>query len=102
MTGTAPDIGYMPDLEKYLARGKCRQATEKLEKNIPEGFPTKLTGSYVWDPKILANTYNWNYHLTPEDIDEINHALHQFKGMSLMFLLRSCSIFVISLLNTCL
>ncbi|KAJ5987000.1 hypothetical protein N7451_011365 [Penicillium sp. IBT 35674x] len=80
MAGDAPDIGYMPDFEEYLARGKRRQATENLEKNVPEGFPTKLTGSYVWDPKILANTYNWNYHLTSEDIHEINHALKQFKA----------------------
>lgn len=89
--GTPPDIGYMPDHEKYLARGKRRQATEHLDKHVPEGFPSKLTGSLVWDPDNLAKTYNWNYHLTPEDIDEINKALQQFKGMPLYCSLEFCS-----------
>lgn len=91
-SSTPPDIGYMPDHEKYLARSQRRQATENIDKKVPEGFPSQLTGSLVCDPNSLANPYNWNYHLTPEDIDEIKNALRQFKGMSLGILLKLFSI----------
>ncbi|KAB8226114.1 hypothetical protein BDV33DRAFT_186908 [Aspergillus novoparasiticus] len=77
-----PEIGYMPDYDSYLARGKRRQETETLDKNVPEGFPSQLNGSLVWDPRSLANTYDWNYHLTAEELDEINNALRHFKYTS--------------------
>lgn len=76
-----PDIGYMPDYDKYLARSKRRQETEKLDKHLPEGFPSSLSGDLVWDGNTLNNRYSWNYDLTAEDLDEINNALRHFKCM---------------------
>jgi hypothetical protein len=78
-------IGYMPDYAQYLARGKRRQETEKLDQHLPKGFPPSLSGDLVWDGKDLADVYNWNYYLTSEDIDEINSALQQFKCMLLFY-----------------
>ena len=74
-------LGYMPDHDQYLARGKRRQETEKLDQHLPDGFPPNLSGDLVWEGKSLAATYNWNYYLTAEDLDEINHALRHFKCM---------------------
>lgn len=76
-----PDIEYMPYYDKYLARGKRRQETEKLDKHLPKGFPSHLCGSLVWDPDTIAISYDWNYHLTVADLDEINNALRHFKCM---------------------
>ncbi|KZF23907.1 TfdA family taurine catabolism dioxygenase TauD [Xylona heveae TC161] len=73
------DIGYMPNYDKYLARGKRRQENEKLDKQLPKGFPSSLSGDLVWDANSLVNKYDWNYQLTAEDLDEINNALRHFK-----------------------
>ncbi|OQE16248.1 hypothetical protein PENFLA_c028G03201 [Penicillium flavigenum] len=75
-------IGYMPDYDQYLARGKRRQETEKLDQHLPKGFPPSLSGDLVWDGKDLADAYNWNYYLTSEDVDEINSALQHFKSLN--------------------
>ncbi|OQD63625.1 hypothetical protein PENPOL_c009G02943 [Penicillium polonicum] len=75
-------LGYMPNHDQYLARGKRRQETEKLDQHLPEGFPPNLSGDLVWEGKSLAATYNWNYYLTAEDLDEINHALRHFKSLN--------------------
>lgn len=77
----SPEIGYMPDRDRYLARRQQRQATENLDKKLLEGFPSQLTGSLVWNPENLTNTYDWNYHLTTADLEEINAALRHFQGM---------------------
>ncbi|KAI8715107.1 TauD domain-containing protein [Fusarium sp. LHS14.1] len=78
-----PDIGYTPNLDKYLARVKRRQETEKFETTLPEGFPKELVSDLVWDGKDLADKYDWNYHLTEADIEEIDEALKNFKSLSL-------------------
>lgn len=75
-----PDIGYTPDHDKYLERVKRRRETEKLEKSLPPGFPQRLDSDLVWDGNTLAETYDWNYRLTEEDINEIESALRHFKS----------------------
>jgi hypothetical protein len=77
-----PDIGYTPDHDKYLARIKRRQETEKLDKSLPPGFPEKLQSDLVWNGDDLLRHYNWNYVLTEADIEEIEAALRHFKGIS--------------------
>ncbi|CCC09604.1 hypothetical protein SMACR_03635 [Sordaria macrospora] len=76
-----PDIGYTPDHDKYLERVKRRRETEKLEKSLPPGFPQRLDSDLVWDGNTLAETYDWNYRLTEEDINEIESALRHFKSL---------------------
>ncbi|KAF4970845.1 hypothetical protein FSARC_2211 [Fusarium sarcochroum] len=78
-----PDIAYGPDLDKYLARVRRRQETETLATTLPEGFPQELQSDLVWDGKDLAANYDWNYHLTEADIEEINEALNHFKSLNL-------------------
>ncbi|KAE8148252.1 TfdA family taurine catabolism dioxygenase TauD [Aspergillus avenaceus] len=73
-------LEYMPDYDQYLARVKHRQETEKLDQHLPKGFPASLSGDLVWEGKDLADRYNWNYHLTGEDLDEIEQALQHFKS----------------------
>jgi hypothetical protein len=75
-----PDIQYLPDEIKYAARTKRRLATEDLPKTLPEGFPTKLDSDLVWDGKSLAESYDWNYHLSDKDLEEVEAALVHFKG----------------------
>ncbi len=74
-----PDISYLPDHDKYLARIKKRLETEKLDKSLPPGFPQKLESELVWDGNTLAESYDWNYVLTEADIEEIDAALKHFK-----------------------
>jgi hypothetical protein len=74
-----PDIGYTPDHDNYLARTQRRFETEKLSNSIPPGFPTELQSSFVWDGNTLAESYDWNYVLTPADLEEIDAALAHFK-----------------------
>ncbi|KAM5344758.1 hypothetical protein ACJ41O_010620 [Fusarium nematophilum] len=77
-----PDITYAPQLDKYLARAKRRQETETLRTTLPAGFPQKLVSDLVWDGKDIAARHDWNYHLTDEDISEIDEALRGFKALN--------------------
>ena len=75
-----PDISYAPNLEKYQARTASRLAEGNLPKTLPEGFPSKLQGDLVWEGETLAETYDWTYVLSEEQLDEIEAALRHFKG----------------------
>ena len=74
-----PDIGYTPDLDKYLARVQQRLATEKLEKTLPTGFPAKLQSELVWDAQRVESSYNWTYELSAEELDDIDSGLKHFQ-----------------------
>lgn len=74
-----PDIEYRPDFEKYQARTARRLAEGNLQKTLPEGFPQNLTGDLVWEGETLADTYDWTYVLSEEQLDEIEAALKHFK-----------------------
>ncbi|KAL3462243.1 hypothetical protein BJX64DRAFT_277316 [Aspergillus heterothallicus] len=76
-----PDIRYLPDPIKYAARTKRRLQTGDLPKTLPEGFPEKLESDLVWNGKSVGEVYDWNYHLTEEDVQEIKAALQHFKGL---------------------
>ncbi|KAL2813643.1 hypothetical protein BDW59DRAFT_167451 [Aspergillus cavernicola] len=76
-----PDIQYLPDPDKYAARTQRRQDTENLAKTLPKRFPQKLSSDLAWDGKELGGVYDWNYHLSEEDIQEIENALQHFRGL---------------------
>ncbi|KAL6157916.1 hypothetical protein ACJQWK_07660 [Exserohilum turcicum] len=83
MTGPAgqPDIGYAPDLDKYLARVAHRKATEELPSQLPEGFPRKLKSELVWDGSTIGDQYNFVYEVNAEELEEIEDALKHFKSL---------------------
>lgn len=74
-----PDIAYAPDFGKYQARVERRQKTETLSKDLPPGFPAELKGDLVWDGRTLAETYNWTYTLSADQLAEVDHAVTHFK-----------------------
>lgn len=74
-----PDIAYTPRYENYKTRTTRRIHTEKLVQYLPEGFPAKLDSDLVWDGNNLEESYDWNYHLTPADLAEVDEALKHFK-----------------------
>ncbi|KAK4183243.1 high-affinity methionine permease [Podospora australis] len=78
-----PDISYLPDHDNYLARVERRTATETLTKALPPGFPNQISNNLVWDGNDLAETYDWNYKLTSEDLEEIESALQHFQSLDL-------------------
>ncbi|KAL4957575.1 hypothetical protein BDW69DRAFT_19004 [Aspergillus filifer] len=78
-----PDIQYLPDATKYAARTKRRQEEEELPKSLPEGFPRELSSDLAWDGRELANVYDWNYHLTEDDLKEVEQALQYFKALNI-------------------
>ncbi|EOA90417.1 hypothetical protein ACJQWK_07660 [Exserohilum turcicum] len=82
-TGPAgqPDIGYAPDLDKYLARVAHRKATEELPSQLPEGFPRKLKSELVWDGSTIGDQYNFVYEVNAEELEEIEDALKHFKSL---------------------
>ncbi|ROV93697.1 hypothetical protein VPNG_08836 [Cytospora leucostoma] len=69
-----PDIVYPPDYAKYQARAARRVATERLPTTVPEGFPEQLHGDLVWEGDTVAETYDWTYVLSEEELAEINEA----------------------------
>jgi hypothetical protein len=75
-----PDIQYLPDPVKYAARAERRQREEDLPRTLPEGFPQRLKSDLAWDGKTVGEVYDWNYHLTEDDLKEVEHALRHFKG----------------------
>lgn len=78
-----PDIEYAPNYAKFKARGERRMKTETLPTSIPEGFPHQLQGDMVWEGEKLAESYDWTYVLSEEQLDEINDAVSHFKCESL-------------------
>ncbi|KAF2633272.1 Clavaminate synthase-like protein [Macroventuria anomochaeta] len=78
-----PDIAYAPDYTKYLARGERRMKDESLQKTLPAGFPQKLNSELVWEGKDIGKQFDWDYHLTKEDLLEIDNALKHFKASGL-------------------
>lgn len=74
-----PDIQYHPDWHKYQARAARRAKLDNLPKTVPEGFPTELKGDLVWEGETLAETYDWTYVLSAQQLEEIDHALAHFR-----------------------
>lgn len=100
-----PDIAYAPDLQKYQARTARRLAGGDLPKTLPEGFPSELQGDLVWEGETLAETYDWTYVLSDDQLDEIEGALRYFKGahaspsgsLSCIYLCRSAPRLILTL-----
>lgn len=83
-----PDIQYAPDYAKYQARAARRVQTETLPTSVPDGFPDKLDGDMVWEGETVAQTYDWTYVLSEDQLAEIDQALKHFKCVSVSFSLR--------------
>lgn len=85
-----PDISYQPDFEKYQARTRLRLQNEKLNRpNLPPKFPQQLDSDLVWEGETLADSFDWNYVLGPEQIQELEHALTYFKSQYLWSILQA-------------
>jgi hypothetical protein len=78
-----PDIGYTPDLDKYLARVKRRleHDPEALDKSLPAGFPKQLVSDLVWEGETVGDKYEWAYELNAQQIAEIEEGLRHFLGI---------------------
>lgn len=74
-----PDINYAPDFDKWQARTAARLAQASRFSELPEGYPAQLTGDAVWDGATLADTYDWTYVLTADQLAEVDRAVAQFK-----------------------
>lgn len=79
-----PDISYAPDYEKYQARAARRVQSGNLPTTLPEGFPQQLKGDLVWEGNTLAETYEWTYVLSEDQLAEIDHAVRHFKCQLLL------------------
>lgn len=76
-----PDIAYSPDFKKYQARTKFRLQNEAhlSQRSLPAGFPQQLVSDLVWEGQSLAETYDWVYELSAEQVEELEDALTHFK-----------------------
>ncbi|KAG1449737.1 hypothetical protein G6F56_008555 [Rhizopus delemar] len=76
-----PDLTYLPDLKNYKERTSRRLAEEQLENFLPEGFPEQLEGSKLWKGSDYEGKESeWVYQLTPEELEEVDHAVHDFEA----------------------
>ena len=64
------------------------------ETNVIEAqFPDKIEGPSTWDGKELEKQpEKWIYHVTPEDIADIDKALKHFKSLDLPLVCTSISL----------
>jgi hypothetical protein len=77
-----PDISYAPSRSLYEARTKHRIETDaSTKRGLPAGFPSQLYSDLVWEGSELAKTYDWNFVLTEEHVQELEDALAHFKCM---------------------
>ena len=76
-----PDIGYTPDIDKYLARVQRHLKSGTLDKTLPPGFPSELRSDLVWDNTDVANRFDWTYKLSTADLGEVEKALEHFKSL---------------------
>lgn len=81
-TPTQPDIAYQPDFQKYSERVKRRLETEKLSKELPEGFPKQLVSPLVWHGSDFKSEDEWTYVLSEADLEDMKQALAHFKGIA--------------------
>ncbi|RMZ87064.1 hypothetical protein DV736_g5712, partial [Chaetothyriales sp. CBS 134916] len=81
-TPRQPDIQYHPDFQKYQSRVKRRLETEPVTKHLPDGFPQQLNSDLVWDGATIGQSYDWNFVLTTEHVEELEAALTHFKALN--------------------
>ncbi|KAL4921861.1 hypothetical protein BDW62DRAFT_218502 [Aspergillus aurantiobrunneus] len=80
-----PDINYAPDYDKWQARAARRVAAGGLPSKVPEGLPEQLAGDMVWEGETLAETYDWTYVFSSEQLVEIDQALAHFQSLGLSY-----------------
>lgn len=77
--GEHPNIDWVPSFQTYLERTQRRQREERLQTNLPQGFPQQVQSRMVWAPTDIT-TEEIVQTLAPADIEEIEEALVCFKG----------------------
>ncbi|RCH84458.1 hypothetical protein CU098_007021 [Rhizopus stolonifer] len=76
-----PDFNYLPNLKNYNQRTQRRLAEEKLEKELPEGFPAQLEGTKLWKGSDYEGKESeWIYQLNEQELQEIDDAVHAFEA----------------------
>jgi hypothetical protein len=74
------DIGYEPDLAKYVALSSVRLRAEGLEVDVPTGWPKRLEGPLAWTSADFEDDSQYTCYLTADNKSEIWRALEYFKG----------------------
>ncbi|KAJ5993291.1 hypothetical protein N7451_009015 [Penicillium sp. IBT 35674x] len=77
-----PDIDNEPTRQNWLDRTKRRLRNETLSTDMATGFPKRLDSDLVWDGQTLPVLYDWAYHLSSEDLEEIKQAVVYFRGLN--------------------
>ncbi|OCL15203.1 Clavaminate synthase-like protein [Glonium stellatum] len=80
-----PDIEWVPEYSKYLARQEKRKATENLQTHLPFGWPQKVEGPEVWDGNKFKTENGglgdatWVVHFAPSHIRDFERALAYYR-----------------------
>jgi hypothetical protein len=77
-----PDIGYWPDYQKYKDREHRRCREEELDTVLRSGLPSKIDSLAAWESSLGDKPELWLFHLSLEDICEIDKAVGDFQGQS--------------------
>jgi hypothetical protein len=77
-----PDIGYWPDYQKYRDREQRRHREEELDTVLRPGLPSKIDSLAAWESSLGEKPEKWLFHLSLEDIREIDEAVAGFQGKS--------------------
>ncbi|KAJ4367026.1 hypothetical protein N0V83_007556 [Neocucurbitaria cava] len=76
-----PSIKFEPDRADYEARSKRILQNWSPDATLPDGYPGQISGQRVWDGKTVGGVEAFALHLKPEEIEEIEDALKQFKDL---------------------
>jgi hypothetical protein len=76
----SPDIGWQPNLSKYLARSAARIKAGGLQTDVPDGWPKHLDSPLAWKGVDFENEEQYILQLSSDEILEIESALKHFKG----------------------
>ena len=80
-----PDIEWVPEYSKYLARQEKRRATENLQTQVPFGWPERVDGPEVWDGSKFKTENGglgdatWVVHFKPSHIRDLERALAYYR-----------------------
>jgi len=74
------DISWQPDYSKFVERSK-RLESARSETKLPEGWPSRLESSLVWDGNEINGEDDYVYHLTSDELEELTAAIRHFKGL---------------------
>jgi len=77
-----PDIEWIPSYKTYRDRvNRLSKIHTRRPKSLPEGWPVKVEGPRVWTGADFEDTQDYLFHLSAENVLEVEAALVHFHAL---------------------